>query len=111
MSRYYTIVLSFSDEEFEKFEGEEYQPPDLRDCEPLRKIDAWLKRRHYEPLLCLSGSLCSNAVLYGGTYNKLDFEKLFNFVQGLKWHSIGDVRILFWDEEDSTFSVIEFPLT
>jgi len=107
MSRYKSVVLSFNSDELE---GDFYSQLSFKDCEPLRKIDAWLKRRGYDPLAPFRPSLGSNAILFGGCYNKLDIDKFCKFVQKLNWGSLEDVQILYWDEEDSKFSVIGFPL-
>jgi hypothetical protein len=107
MSWYNTIVLSFSCAEWDE---EELRPP--RNFEPLKKINAWLRRHGFDPLSDLSeaGDLGSNAVLYGGCYNRLDVEEFCECVQSLRWRSITDVQVLFWGDNDSKFTVIEFPL-
>jgi hypothetical protein len=68
MSWYDTVVLSFACTEFDDEEDDSNQ-----DCEPLRKINAWLVRKGFEPLKNLNpydqGVLGSNAVLFGGCYN------------------------------------------
>lgn len=107
MSWYNTIVLSFGCNEWEE---ETLRPP--KSFEPLKKINKWLKQHNYDSLSNLSeaGDLGSNAVLFGGCYNYLDVDEFCRFIQALKWRSIEDVQILFWGDNDSKFTVIEFPL-
>jgi hypothetical protein len=104
---YNTVVLSFSCDEWD----EETLRPSKR-FEPLKKINKWLEQHNYEPLSDLSkaADLGSNAVLFGGCYNKLRVDEFCQFVQTLKWLSIEDVQILFWGDNDSKFTLIEFPL-
>lgn len=108
MSRYQSIVLSFDSDELE---GDFESQLTFKDCGPLRKIDAWLKRQGYEDLLRDLGesTLASNAVLFGGCYNKLDIDAFCACVQRQKWKSLEDVQLLFWDEESSKFELITFP--
>lgn len=108
MSRYNTVVLSFGHGEIDEPEGEEEWS---RDCEPLGQVNAWLAEKGYDPLEDLAGGwLGQNVCLFGGCYNHLLAEEFCELVQGLKWHAIEDVRVLFWDEEDETFTMIPFPL-
>jgi hypothetical protein len=104
VSWYNTVVVSFSSDEFD---GDE--PP--LDFGPLRKINAWLKRRKFRPLSDLNrGKLGSNAILFGGCFDYLDVNQFCVCVGRQKWRHIEDVQILFWDDNASKFSVIEFPL-
>ncbi len=107
MSWYETVVLSFRCDEFEDEEDESNQ-----DCEPLRKINSWLKRRRFEPLTNLNsyenGVLGSNAVLFGGCYNYLDVEEFYDCVQRQKWNAIEDVQLIHWDDNASKFDLFQF---
>lgn len=104
MSWYNSVVLSFSHGEFD---GDE-PPPEFG---PLQKINSWLQRQKYDRLSDLSeGTLGSNAILFGGCFNNLDIEAFCECVQKQKWAYIDDVQILFWGDNDSKFSVIEFAL-
>lgn len=108
MSWYNTVVLSFGNNEWDE---EELRPP--KSFVPLKKINQWLKKHHFEvPLSDLgeAGDLGSNAVLLGGTYDGLDVEKFCQFIQTLKWSSLENVQILFWGDNDSKFKVVSFPL-
>ena len=111
MSRYNSVVLSFGDGELD-----EVDHPELgewtRDCEPIRQVNAWLKEQGYEdPLEDIGGGwLLRNACLFGGCYNKLCSSEFSEMVQRIEWRNIEHVRILFWDEEDETFTLIPFPL-
>ena len=100
MSWYNTVVLSFSAGEFD---GEE--PP--KNFGPLKKINAWLKRRHYEPMENLSrGTLGSNALLFGGCFNRLKVDEFLECVKGQGWNCPNDVQLLFWSDNASKFSMI-----
>lgn len=106
MSWYNTVVLSFSCGEFEDEEDDSNH-----DCAALRKINAWLRRRHFEALSDLNsasnGNLGSNAVLFGGCYNYLDVEAFIEFVGQQDWKHSDDVQVLFWDDNASKCSLIE----
>jgi hypothetical protein len=107
MSRYNTVVLSFGDGEIDYPEEEDYLP---RDCEPLRQINAWLNKQGYDPLEDLAGGwLGMNVCLFGGCYNHLYADEFCEAVQGLAWRTIENVRVLYWDEEDETFTNILVP--
>lgn len=109
MTWYNTVVLSFSSNEFD----DEDDPHVLYgNCQPVRKIDAWLKRRGYQPMANLAelGSLCSNVALFGGCYDGLDVDAFCKYVQKLKWQSVEDVRVFFWGDNDDKHTTIEFPL-
>src|SRR5262245_32257726 len=103
MSWYNSVVVSFSSAEFD---GE--KPP--RNFGPLQKINTWLKRRRFEPLVNLNSAnvLATNAVLFGGCYNYLDISDFCALVREQKWCCPDDVQILFWDDNASKFSVIGF---
>lgn len=106
MSRYNTVVLSFGYGEIDDPKDDEEW---LRDCEPLRGVNAWLVEQDYEPLIDLAGGwLGMNVCLFGGCYNHLDGDEFREVVRGLHWRSIEQVRIQYWDEEDETFTMIEF---
>ena len=73
-------------------------------------MNRWLKKRNYDPLEDIAGGwLGQNVCLFGGCYNKLDAEEFCKAVRKAKWRKLGDVRVLFWDEEDETFTLIPFP--
>lgn len=105
MSWYNTVVLSFSCDEFED-EGDESN----HDCAALRKINGWLRQRHFEPLTDLNsartGKLGSNAVLFGGCYNYLDVDGFIEFVGQQNWNHSDDVQVLFWDDNASKCTLI-----
>jgi len=105
MSWYNTIVISFSCNEWEE---ETLKPP--KNFKPLKDINRWLKQRKFDPLTDLTArkTLGSNAVLYGVCGNFLDVEEFCEFIQTLKWRSLEDVQLLFWDDNDVKFSVIGF---
>ncbi len=105
MSRYSTFVLSFNSEEFDETDDDD---PELLDCEPVRKIDAWLKRKHYSPLMSLNnGMLASNVVLFAGTFNKINVDLFMKYVLSRKWKYRSDLRLLYWGEEDDVFTYFE----
>jgi hypothetical protein len=103
MSWYNTFVVSFSCGEFE---GEKPS----KNFAPLKKINSWLKQQGYDdPLLDLTeGYLGSNAILFGGCYNRLDAGAFFDCVGSQPWRYPDDLQVLFWDENASKFTVIEF---
>jgi hypothetical protein len=102
MSWYNSVVLSFSSGEFD---GE--SPP--RAFEPVRNINAWLKKEGYGRLTDLSkGTLASNAVLFGVCSNNLDIEGFCECVEEQTWEWPEDVQVLFWDDNSTKFTVIEF---
>jgi len=107
MSWYNTIVLSFCNSEWD---SDQLNPP--QDLKPLVEINKWLVNSGFKTLTDLNeaGHLGSNAVLLGGCYNYLDVEEFCLFVQSLPWRFLEDVQILFWGDNDSKFSVIEFPM-
>jgi hypothetical protein len=86
MSYYSTVVLSFSCCELEDpaDEGEISST-----CEPLSRIDAWLKRHRFEPLANLAelGGLGSNVAFFGVCCNYLNLEAFCKCVQKQKWKS------------------------
>jgi hypothetical protein len=105
MSWYNTVVLSFNCGEYEDEDDERNQ-----DCEPLRKVNAWLKRRRFAPLTNLNsyetGVLGSNAVLFGGCYNYLDVAAFCKVVWKQKWQYPEAVQVLFWGDNDGQFTVL-----
>jgi len=105
MSWYNTVILSFNCNEYEDAEDETNQ-----DCAQLRRVNAWLKRRHYTPLWNLnsihSGHLGSNAVLFGGCYNYLDVDGFCRAVRRQRWQDPQDVQIIFWGDNDERFTVL-----
>ena len=106
MSWYNTVILSFSSGEWDE---ETLWPP--KSFKPLKKINIWLAKRQLEPL-CNMGKkcdLCSNAVLFGGSYDGLDVEAFLKVVNSIKWRFQDDVQILYWSDQDDKFSVFEFP--
>jgi hypothetical protein len=108
MSRYNTVVLSFGYGEIdEPDDGESWS----RDCEPLRQVNTWLTEQGCDPLEDLAGGwLGMNVCLFGCCGNRLEAEEFCEFVQGLNWRTIEDVRVLYWEEEAETFTMIEFPI-
>lgn len=57
------------------------------------------------------GWLGQNVCLFGGCYNHfIPHEEFCEMIQSLPWRCLSDVRLLFWDEEDETFTTIEFPM-
>jgi hypothetical protein len=105
MSWYNSVVLSFACDEFEE-KGDET----IETCQALRTINRWLKRHEYPPLENMNpqarGLLGSNAVLFGGCYNKLDVDAWVEVVAEQSWKSVADVQILLWDDNASAFEVI-----
>ena len=107
MSYYNTVILSFGSNEWDE---ETLWPP--KTFKPLRKINKWLAKRNLEPL-CNMGKkcdLCSNAVLFGGSYDGIFLDEFCEVIHSIKWRSIEDVQLLHWGDESSKFTVIEFPL-
>ena len=107
MSYHNTVILSFSNGEWDE---ETMWPP--KAFKPLKKINKWLSKHDFEPLVNLGkkGDLGSNAVLFGGTYNHLDVEAFCEVIEAIKWRDLDDVQMLYWSDQDSKFSVITFPL-
>lgn len=107
MSWYSTVILSFGSHEFE-----DEKNPARQTCAPLRTINARLKKIGYEPLTNLNpyrrGKLASNVVLFGVTGDGLDVTAFCEHVAAQPWQTPDDVQVLFWDDNDSKFAVIEF---
>ena len=110
MSWYNSIVLTFASDEFEE-DGDET----IETCPALRAINHWLKRQEYPALKNMNpqerGPLGTNAVLFGGCYNKLDVEAFVDMVAEQSWKRISDVQILLWDDNASAFEVIRLEAT
>ena len=106
MSWFNTVILSFGSNEWDE---ETLWPP--KTFKPLKKINKWLAKESLEPLVNLGkkGDLCSNAVLFGGSYDGLDVEAFCKLVESIKWRDLDDVQMLYWSDQDSKFSVITFP--
>ena len=107
MSWYNTVVLSFGSHEFE-----DEKNPARQTCAPLRAINARLKQIGYDALTNLNpyrpGKLASNVVLFGVTGDRLDVAAFCEHVAAQRWQTLEDVQVLFWDDNSSKFTVIEF---
>ena len=79
MSWYNTVVLSFSHGEFDGS-----APP--KTFGPLLAINSWLNQQQYDSLSNLNrGKLATNAILFGGCYNRLDVEGFMQIVWEQNW--------------------------
>ena len=111
MSWYNSFVLSFSWDECDDDEDDDGAACHV--CEALRGINAWLEQQGYEELKDLnsdaSGVLGSNAVLFGGCYDKLDVDAFFAALARQPWKHRNDVTVLFWGDNDSKCSVFGLP--
>jgi hypothetical protein len=101
MSWYNTVVLSFGCDEFEDEEDESNH-----DCAALRKINGWLRQRHFEPLSDLNSARTG----------KLGSTPFSLAVATTTWMSMassnsldnktGSVQVLFWDDNASKCTLI-----
>ncbi len=110
MSWVWTIMLSFSDEEYWTDGEDEPQ----KDCQALQNVNAWLnadEEKMYGPLTDLTSGAIGNQVgmqanLYGGSFKHFDMEKFMETVKMQEWHDPDQVQIFIKGEEDQQFTLL-----
>lgn len=110
MSWVWSVMLSFSNEEYWMDEAEET----LEVAPALEKINEWLesdKVRNYEPLTPLAldtGGVGSNANVFGGAFKHFDIEAFIDVVSSQEWRDRDNVQLFVQGEESGKWTILDF---